>query len=140
MRHQRASAAARRAGGRLACALPADQPRFAAALAACRAERRPVVIAVGCAHSPGLRYSLSFLPSASITRAGVESGPSGLTCLVTRLDDMPLADVRHVATVLGLTPAEARLAHALAAGATLEGHAAAAGAGSHSAPATPATR
>lgn len=45
---------------------------------------------------------------------------AGLLCLVSPLDQRRLASVRHLMTLFRLTPAEARLARALACGETLE--------------------
>ncbi|TAK77795.1 MAG: hypothetical protein EPO12_14045 [Aquabacterium sp.] len=107
--------------GVLACADDAQQASLAAAIQSCAANGEPVTLPL---RGPQGR------PHGSLTllrQAAQGGGPAqGLLCLVSALGRRRIASVRQLMDLFQLTPAEARLARAIADGEELEHYAQAA--------------
>lgn len=103
-----------------------DAVRLATAFHQARMTRRPSSLRVGIADG---HCTLTVLPLARSTALSACLGAPSLLVLVSHGRRRRVLTVQQLMQLFGLTPAEARLARAIAAGESLESYAAAAGVG-----------
>lgn len=112
--------------GALRAVNPADDSLLSGALAATAKTGKPCHLKLStlpdnCTSAPA-RFSLTTMPVSDADRLGLQGGAAVL-CLIAPIDRRRVASMRQLMELFGLTAAEARLARALGAGASLEEYA-----------------
>ncbi len=109
--------------GVLVCARRDQQSRFAAAVGTIAKSRRPANLLLPGNRNRDERYCLTLMPppvDGTFAQTGVRDG---VLCLVAPVGRRRIATTRQLMALFRLSPGEARLARALAAGESLDGYA-----------------
>lgn len=109
--------------GKLTCADASQQNLLDDAVLQCRRTGRPATVLLRHRDRVDQRYSVTVLQARSQSVLACMAEPGRLLCLVSPLGRRRVATAQQLIDLFGLTPAEARLARALVAGATLETYA-----------------
>ncbi|RTL26428.1 MAG: hypothetical protein EKK47_21110 [Burkholderiales bacterium] len=109
--------------GRLVAADLAQRSALVAAIEQCARSSQPTSLLL-LQDTPKLqRFSVTLMPTLGESILTGVSLPHSLLCLIAPLDRRRVATARQLIALFGLSPAEARLARAIAMGDTLESHA-----------------
>lgn len=111
--------------GMLVLSAPIFQQRFMRLLARCACTGEPGSLQLPDAGNGTPRYSLTLFMPKPVDDLGSGGSLRSLMCLFTPLTNRRLVTMKQLIELFGLTPAEARVAKALATGTTLEDYAAA---------------
>lgn len=109
--------------GRLACANEVQKGKWAEAVEIIVQTGQSANLLLYNAARPDERYSITLMPLPKQRRGILADAADGMLCLVVPLDHRRIATARQLMQLFGLSAAEARLARALASGATLESYA-----------------
>lgn len=108
---------------RLIAVESSKQSTFASAIRACLESGRPVFLLMNSKNEKGRRYSVSIVRWQAQAQLAVAPAFYGVLCLISPVDQRRVATVRQLMELFRLSPAEARLARAIAAGMTIDEYA-----------------
>ena len=106
--------------GLLSCSDPSLRSRFVEMIQHCGRSTEPLSLLLGSDGSQDRRCSLTLLRAKPGSALAAIGGEGGLLCLIAPIERRRVATARQLMTLFGLTPAESRLARALAGGESLD--------------------